>query len=518
VLGLGVSGAKATSWVDSMDLQGDAGTVTNVSMALLDKSFASYPDGSWYPLSVGCLGIGAPGSASQTLLTDSGSTVDANLIPGYLSDHGTTGSNSFSMHIGSASPSMPGSLYFGGYDKNRVVGDVISAQGDYNKDITLQDISIQVVDGASPFDFGMSQTGLLAQGNSSIGTGGIQAHIDGCTPYLSLPASTCSAIASHLPVTYNAKLGLYTWNTEDPKYSQIVNSASALSFTFLGATNTEVSISVPFPHLNLTLTPPLVSTNQQYFPCFTGSDQYTLGRAFLQDAFVGANWGSNTWWLSQAPGPDVPSPNVVELGSTDTTISASGNDWKESWSGSWVVLTQAEVSASASVAAPTPITTTAAAAGSTSVSVNGIGNVNSTSGSGTGGLSTDAQAGIGAGVGVAGLTGILGLIFCLSRRRRGKAEAAKGKSCTGSDTALTHGHDEPAQYRYSLQLPPAEVYGSPANTAELPGAPRPPQELPGVIPTPQELPATQQTRHQYPDASDSALAQHSVQGRIKGAS
>ncbi|KAK7932183.1 hypothetical protein PG985_002895 [Apiospora marii] len=107
---------------------------------------------------------------------------------------------------------------------------------------------------------------------------------------------------------------------DDAKYSQIVSSASTLEFTFLGSFNTEkVPILVPSRHLNLILNRPLVTSPRPYFPCFSSSDKDTLGRAFLQDALMGAGWGARTHVLAQAPGPNVPSPNMVRFATGGST-------------------------------------------------------------------------------------------------------------------------------------------------------------------------------------------------------
>ncbi|KAI0433405.1 aspartic peptidase domain-containing protein [Xylaria sp. FL1042] len=423
--GLEMAGEDAQSWIDNVDINGV--TVPNVSLALLSESYAAYPDGTWYPLSVGCLGIGAPDTVNQSFTTD-GPSINASLIPGWLHSQQELPSNSFAMHIGSANPVMPGSLYFGGYDQNRIIGDILTETDDYTKAISLNDISIRVVDGSSPWSFN-SMSGLLAANNASITSGGIKVSVDGCSPYLTLPQSTCDAIADHLPVKYNQKLGLYIWQQNNPKYSQIVNSASALDFTFLGGSNTQrVNISVPFRHLNLTLTDPLVDSDEQYFPCYTGpSSGYTLGRAFLQDAFVGANWDSKTWWLAQAPGPNIPSANVVTLNQGDTEIAASSNDWKESWSGSWKALTPDDVASSQTVALPGPTTSAASSSSSSSSS---------------GGLSTGAAAGIGVGVGIAALAIIGALVFFFLRRR--KASSPKAELAAPSDGATHVPHETPA--------------------------------------------------------------------------
>ena len=149
--GVDVRGQLTNSWIDNMNFGG--ATIANVSLALLNQSYMAYPNGQWYPLSVGCLGIGAPNTVNQSFSNSYGPAINASLVPGYLWAHNTTASNSFGMHIGSANPKMPGSFYFGGYDQNRIVGDVLSYQDDYTKDITLKDITIKVVDGSSPWQF-----------------------------------------------------------------------------------------------------------------------------------------------------------------------------------------------------------------------------------------------------------------------------------------------------------------------------------------------------------------------------
>ncbi|KAI1467734.1 acid protease [Daldinia caldariorum] len=443
--GVDVLGEMTKSWVDSMEFGGTK--IANVSLALLSGSYMAYPNGQWYPLTVGCLGIGAPATVNQSFSNNFGPPINASLVPGYLWSHNTIASNSFGMHIGSANPRMSGSFYFGGYDQNRIVGDVLTYSDDYTKEITLKDIGIKVIDGSSPWEF-ESMGGLLAADNSSITSGGIQVSVDGCSPYISLPKSTCDAIAKNLPVTYNKDLGLYFWNTDEPKYTQIVNSASVLEFVFSGNSNTKnVSISVPFRHLNLTLTAPLIDKPVQYFPCYTGpSHTYTLGRAFLQDAFVGANWGTKQWWLAQAPGPNIPGPSVVEL-ANDGSIKASSNDWKESWSGSWKALSPSDVESSATVSVPSATNT---AAEEIAVSREG--------------LSTGAQAAIGVCVGVAGLALIGALAFFFLRRRKARTHEGPAPT-TASGT-----HDSPEQGYYMPVKNPSSP-GISEMSAAAPGQP-----------------------------------------------
>jgi hypothetical protein len=237
---------------------------------------------------------------------------NASLISGYLYETGQIASNSYGLHIGSAALGIPGSAFVGGYDQSRVLGEVTAqSYALYSLPIDLLDIGIGVAEGASPFTY-PSKSGLLAQGNSSIGVA-LPVLIEATIPYLYLPGSTCDAIASQLPVTFQADYGLYFWNTSDPQYMRIVTSPSYLSFTFRmnRSDSQNMTINVPFKLLNLTLEEPLAHTPIQYFPCrpMTNGASYTLGRAFLQAAFVGVNWQSDLnglWFLAQAPGPNTP--------------------------------------------------------------------------------------------------------------------------------------------------------------------------------------------------------------------
>lgn len=186
-------------------------------------------------------------------------------------------SNSFGLHIGSAKHGQPGSLTLGGFDKSRAVGPVGSFP--YSSGIpvvTLRDVVLGTESGGSPFN----ESGIISVhtgvGNGSVGqgvsngfglpTGAIVVIPNPSVPYLYLPYDTCFAAAQYLPVTYNAGLGLFMWNVDDPKYRRIVSSPSYMGFVLSDMSAQNVTIKVPFQLLNLTLESPLVETPTQYFP------------------------------------------------------------------------------------------------------------------------------------------------------------------------------------------------------------------------------------------------------------
>jgi len=243
--------------------------IPNVSFSLLERQMFAYPSGQWYPASAGCLSLGDDAYPSKS--SPGHTEYDGSLIPMRMMQQGDIPSNSFGLHIGSASSGIPGSLWWGGYDRGRVVGNILSTTVDQTEGTgfltRLRDVCLDVVEGGSPFAFsGRSLNGLLGDISS------LDVEIDGCSPYLTLPKPVCDSIARHLPVTYDPGLGLYLWDTRSDQYKKIVSSASALSFTLQSATdnNALIAIRVPFAHLNLTLDRPLVNRPTQYFPCFTG--------------------------------------------------------------------------------------------------------------------------------------------------------------------------------------------------------------------------------------------------------
>ncbi|KAM0428862.1 hypothetical protein ACHAPT_006662 [Fusarium lateritium] len=439
MLGLELDGDSTRRYMDDMTLNGI--TATNVSLSLLTDQRIKYPGGQRVPFFAGCLSVGGNRAVNQSFTMDGVPAINASLPPGWMYENEWTPSNSFGMHIGSVQPSMSGSLWFGGYDQNRIVGEILSMSGGPRDGITLWDVGIEVIGSKSPFDY-KSKKDLLAKGNSTIGSG-LKVLIDGCSPYLSLPKSTCDNIAAELPVKFDESLGLYLWDTKSDKYEDIVTSASALTFSFISGSNTDtVKINVPFMHLNLTLTAPLVDTPTPYFPCHVnGKGQYVLGRAFLQDAFIGANWhkDANTWWLAQAPGRTIQATtNIISIEEKDKTISKGGNDWKASWTGIW---DDEGVPASTPTPTKEPSNTKPEDEG----------------------LSTGAKAGIGVGI-AAGVLAAAGLGFFFWRRRRQQASPPAATPVTqtpGSEAAYTTAASKWPPSELPHERPPQEMQGTP---------------------------------------------------------
>ena len=367
-----------------------------MSSALTDVLKAgemTYPSGITLPIEVGygCLG-GNPLTQSMN--------APLSLYNGQL-----TTSNSFGLHIGSAPLGYTGSLVFGGYNRGRVIGPVITY--DASQTITLIDIEIGVEEGDSPFDFDM-QTDLLVVPPSSGFSGSLPVLAKPEYPYIYVNKETLNNIVQHLPVSFDSGAGFYLWDTTNPLYKQIVSLPAYLGFVFpsVSGNTANTTIKIPFKLLNLTLEAAAsgLDSDRAYLPLMetdVGGDlglDILLGRAFLQGAFMGTNWAYNKSFLAQAPGPGGDGEGLgydpVDLSYAATTLDVqNGEDlFKQSWAGHWTVIDK---------------------------SSNDGGNGND-----SGGLSGGAIGGIVGGV-VGGVV-IIGalLAFCLVRRKRKARETA----------------------------------------------------------------------------------------------
>ena len=308
----------------------------NFSLFVVPQFSITLPTGAEYPLQAGSLSLGAGATYAFQ------SSGDENLIPGALAKEGSVPSSTFGLHIGATSLNqpLPLSLWLGGYDRQRIVGPVSTQSPDQLGElpIVLQDIGIAVESGGSPFPF-LCKDGLLRSGSTETNTP-LSVFMNTQASYLYLPRSTCNAITENLPVSFNSSLALYLWDTKSPEYHKIVTSPSYLSFTFdaPNSNNSNITIKVPFRLLNLTLEPPLVTNPTPYFPCQDPNldGRYSLGRALLQAAFIGASWHDSKWYLAQAPGPNISSEPAMAAFSGPPESSSS--QWAATWTGSWTPL------------------------------------------------------------------------------------------------------------------------------------------------------------------------------------
>jgi hypothetical protein len=117
-----------------------------------------------------------------------------------------------------------------------------------------------------------------------------------------LPTSVCQAFEDAFGLTWNPKAQLYLLSKE--QHNNLISENPTFTFT-LSSGSSSVDISLPYAAFDLDIRPPLVNQSTKYFPLKRAQNdtQYTLGRVFLQEAYVIADYDRRVFRVAQALHP-----------------------------------------------------------------------------------------------------------------------------------------------------------------------------------------------------------------------
>jgi hypothetical protein len=146
-----------------------------------------------------------------------------------------------------------------------------------------------------------------------------KAIIDSNLPYMHLPQSVCDQIALAYNLSYNETMNRYI--IPDNVDQALSNSGATVTISLTSITDKSqsVNITLPYPSLNLYDGYPF-GNGQRYFPMRPAvyPGKYSLGRAFLQEAYMIADHDRNEFSVSQVNwAMDVSKTNMVALSPTD---------------------------------------------------------------------------------------------------------------------------------------------------------------------------------------------------------
>jgi hypothetical protein len=208
-----------------------------------------------------------------------------------------------------AQPVTFGSLTLGGYDENRREENNITFPFDPDDErstsLFLQHISAD----------------RTSKGSVSLLTNPIYVKIDYTMPYLWLPFDACELFKAQFNLTWDSLNKLYL--VEDDAHAAL--SASNPSFTFDLAKSTTssfaetVRITLPYSAFNLQASWPTYNTTKNYFPIRRAANesQYTIGRAFMQEAYIIVDYERENFSIHQATNPAPTKQKLVGISSTD---------------------------------------------------------------------------------------------------------------------------------------------------------------------------------------------------------
>lgn len=207
----------------------------------------------------------------------------------------------------------------GGYDTSRFVSNNVSFsfEADISRDLLVKIQSITSDTTSSP---------LLSSE--------VYAFIDSLVPHIWLPFHVCVAFEQAFGLVWNATSELYL--VTDEMHTNLVEQNANVTFR-LGPSSTggsAVDIVMSYGNFDLTANPPFVNNSTRYFPLkrALNDSQYTLGRTFLQQAYLIVDYDRSNFSVSQAlfpstsvgqnlvpilapyADPTSPQPNVISTG------------------------------------------------------------------------------------------------------------------------------------------------------------------------------------------------------------
>ena len=181
-----------------------------------------------------------------------------------------------------------GSLTLGGYDKSRFISNNATFAFD---SVDLRDLSVSV----------SSISMTSNQGRSILSNDSVSAFIDSTLPYFFLPVSVCKAFENAFGIQWDNEVQAYLVN--DTMHTALQAQNATVTFSLEGSVsgNQIVNITLPYAAFDLTASYPLLMNASRYFPLMraTNQTQYTLGRAFLQEAYVIADYDRRNFSVSQ---------------------------------------------------------------------------------------------------------------------------------------------------------------------------------------------------------------------------
>lgn len=191
----------------------------------------------------------------------------------------------------------------------------------------------------NPFSFAASENSGLSVGVQSIvgretlngttsftavlgSSAGFLSLIDSTVPHIWLPPEVCDQFEIAFGLEYDEVTDLYLINEDIREDIQNAEIEIKISDNPTNITSeTSINIVLPFAAFDLTASWPIYNEPTSYFPirrAEDGDSQYTLGRTFLQEAFLIVDYERGNFTVAQATFPDTsPEPSVVAIEALD---------------------------------------------------------------------------------------------------------------------------------------------------------------------------------------------------------
>ncbi|KAF1977927.1 acid protease [Bimuria novae-zelandiae CBS 107.79] len=194
-------------------------------------------------------------------------------------------------------PQALASLTLGGYDQSKFEDNNVTFGFDPNDDKPTS-LYVQSMVAQNAFN---GSTNLLDLAHQPV-----YVTIDYTVPHLWLPESVCDLFASAFHLTYDNTTELYLVNATVHEKLQTLNPRVTIGFGKTADPAGRVNIVLPYAAFDLTATYPIYPTPTKYFPIRRAQNEsmYTLGRTFLQEAYLKVDYERGNFSVHQALFPD----------------------------------------------------------------------------------------------------------------------------------------------------------------------------------------------------------------------
>ncbi|KAJ4988990.1 eukaryotic aspartyl protease [Stagonosporopsis vannaccii] len=195
---------------------------------------------------------------------------------------------------------VTGSLVLGGYDRSRRSDNTLLLSSTQDLLVGVQSISSRLANGT---------TAILLDS-------GVVAVIDSNVPELWLPPAVCDNFASAYGLVYHQESDRYIQTEATRQLLQDQDSILTLTLGLSVSGGQTIRIELPLPAFDHQASYPIFASPTNYFPLRRAANdtQITLGRTFLQEVYLSADWERDLFNISQAVfSASMPKPDLVTI-------------------------------------------------------------------------------------------------------------------------------------------------------------------------------------------------------------
>lgn len=226
------------------------------------------------------------------------------------------------------SSSSFGSLTLGGYDKARHTANDVAFDFDANDSRSLT-VGVQTI----------TASNTLQGTVSAVTPPGINSLIDSGVPDIWLPREACDVFEQAFGLNYDNISQRYLIDDATHRKMDRLNPTVVFNLgplanirndktgSNLGST---VAITLPYAAFVLQASYPLYPNATLYFPIRRAANdtQYTIGRAFLQEAYITVDYERSKFHVSQATSSTSNEQQLIAISSTDSTFDTTSHPHK----------------------------------------------------------------------------------------------------------------------------------------------------------------------------------------------